>query len=208
MGLGGATDSVRVRGLFGGSVDAAIAALDDRHLLAVVDGARLVSLDLATGDTETRATATGGVFTGAFALAPAPGLALLQEMTLSGTQVLAVDREGHATAFAVPLTTLGARGFADAGSALQAVPTHTELLADPVGRVAYATVDGHVGVASATTKVELGFLPCGPPLSASAAYVQRIRPSAGFAGLVPAGPGAFVVACETGKVSFIRGNTD
>jgi hypothetical protein len=201
-------DPVRLRGSFGGVVDGAVAALDDRHLLAVVDGARLVSLDLITGDTESRATATGGAFTGAFALTPAPGMALLQEATLSGTRVLAVDREGHATPFAIPLTTVGSHVGTDAGSPLQTVPTRTELFADPTGAVAYATVDGHVGVASATTKVELGFLPCGAPQSPSAAYVQRIRQSAGFAGLVPAGPHAFVVACESGKVSLIRGSAD
>jgi hypothetical protein len=204
-----APDAVSARGSFGGSVDGAVVALDDHSLLTVVPSGRLVSLDLVTGETSTRTRAAGGlgIFTGAFALEPAPrGTALLEEMTLAGTRVVAVDPDGQETPFATLLTTQGAQRALDAGVAVFLAPSHTMLFADPGGSVAYATVDGHVGVASPTSKVELGTLPCGsPPGPEGNPFRPNTRASAGFAGLVPAGPGAFVVACDSGRVSFVQG---
>jgi hypothetical protein len=209
-----APDAVSARGSFGGTVEGAVAAEGAHTLVAIVDGSHLASLDLATGETITRVHAGGGafagVFTGAFALEPLPGgTALVEEMTLLGTRVLAVDHEGHETPFATLLTPQGAQPAPDAGAAASLAPTHTALFADPRGSVAYGTVDGHVGVASPTSKVELGSLPCGSPPSAGRdPFHQGGRVSAGFAGLVPAGPGAFVIACEDGRVSFVQGSAD
>jgi hypothetical protein len=206
--LRGSPDSVRSRGFFGGRVDGAAAAIDDRHLLAVIDGARLVSLDLTTGHADARATATTGAFAGSFALEPSTGTALVQNVSPTGTTVLAIDQNGRSTPLQLLLSRRGTAIVADAGSAWDLAPTHTELVVDPTGNVAYATVDGHVGVASATMKVELGVTPCGAAGTASPANARRPHSSAGFAGLVPAGPYALAIACESGKLSFIRGDAD
>jgi len=209
--LAGGADPVRARGSFGGGVEGNVLVEDERHLLGIVRGTRLVSLDLVTGVAETRATAgIGGLFTDAFALAAPPprssGAVLVQEIALSGTHVVSIDREGHATPFAVLLSSQGMLSLPDAGAG-SLPPTGTMLFVDPAGNVAYGAVDGHVGVASMTTKHELGSLPCGAPGAGmtGTAFGQGARVAMPFAGMVPAGPGAFVVACETGIVSLVRG---
>jgi hypothetical protein len=202
------TEAPRAHGSFGAALDGAIAAFDDRHLVAVVEGARVVVLDLVTTTTETRLGSTRGAFTGTFAVGPEPGSVLLEEMTLTGTRVLAVDKDGQASPFATFLTSIGIQPVPDAGAA-PSTPTHTMLLADPSGAVAYGTVDGHIGVATPTSKIELGTLLCGatPTLSLNPLR-QGDRFSAGFAGLVPAGPRAFVVACTDGLVALVKETTD
>jgi hypothetical protein len=81
--LRGSIDPVSARGSFGGPVDGVVVGEDARHLLAVVRGNRLVSLDLRSGVVETRASSAGG-FTDALALGG--GVAFLQELTASGTR--------------------------------------------------------------------------------------------------------------------------
>jgi hypothetical protein len=199
-------ESVRPRGTFGGAVEGNVVVEDARHLLAIVKGSRLVSLDLVTGIAETRASATGGAFSDGLALAR--GTAYLQEITLAGTHLTTVDGAGHSGSYATLLTVQGlaSLGLPDAGAGAALAPVGTKLFVDPSGTVAYATIDGHVGIATATTKHELGHLPCGaPPAPAANPYAQRYRPSVGFAGLVPAADGAFVVACEGGGVSMVKG---
>jgi hypothetical protein len=200
--LSEATDAVSSHGSFGGPVEGSVVVEDGRHLLGVVRGTRLVVLDLATGVAETRTTSASGAFTDALALGHT-GDAWVQEMTLTGTRLLGIDREGHTNAFVLPLTVQGLTSFMlpDAGAGASASPTGTRLFTDPTGAVAYATVDGHVGVATPTTKHEVGTLPCGAP----ATLTVRTRPSIGFVGLLPAGDGAFVVACEGGGVSMVKG---
>jgi hypothetical protein len=202
--LRGSIDPVSARGSFGGPVDGVAVGEDGRHLLAVVRGSHLASLDLGTGTVETRAS-TSGAFADALALAGK--VAFLQELTATGTRVLAVDRDGRGVPFQIMLASHGAFGLPDAG-ATGAVfaPTQTFLVADPTGAVAYATVDGHVGVATPTAKVELGPLPCGAPASPSAGpFGPRVRAATGFAGLLPAGPRALLIACESGQLSWVTG---
>jgi hypothetical protein len=213
--LSSSPDAVRARGSFGMATPGpvgAVVATDARHLLAVVDGTRLVSLDLRTGATETRVSVPHGGLTGTFALGSGTtlgGAVFLEEVTLSGTRVLQADRDGQSIPFGTMLSSRGSLALGDAGGAMFLPPTDTKLFTDPSGRVAYATIDGHVGVASATAKVELGALPCGAPLEPTPnAITQRLRPTAGFAGLVPAGPAAFVVACLGGSVSLVEGTTE
>ena len=135
--------------------------------------------------------------------------AFLQEVTLGGIRVLAVDHEGHAVPFPLMLAPQGALGLPDGGGPGAVGPTQTMLLADPAGRVAYATVDGHAGVLTPTAKVELGRSPCSASLAAqTGGYGAQARLAAGFAGLVPAGPRAFVVACESGEVLLVRGEPE
>jgi hypothetical protein len=96
------------------------------------------------------------------------------------------------------------------------LPIHTATLVDDAGRAAFAAADGRVGVASSAGVTELGEAVCGrgaPPMGAPPTFAPRqgprttpgARPSAGFAGLVPTGPNAFLVACEGGLVLQIRG---
>jgi hypothetical protein len=209
--LSSASGGVRRRGTLGGPVDGEVAASDDRHLFAVVRGARLVWFDLSTGAVETRATTTG-TFTGTLALGPrkdgARATAFLQEVTLAGTRALEVDDQGRATPFPTLLSSQSSLGPPDAGSGQPALPeAETQLFADPSGTLAYATADGHVGVVSRSGKRELGPLPCGSPAAMmSQAAAMQMRLALGFAGLVPAGRGAFVVACEGGALTMVTGD--
>ncbi len=218
--LTSAAGAVRTRGSFGGTVEGGISAVDGRHLIAVVHGARVVSFDLRMGVAETRATASGA-FSGEVALTPGPDpsspVAFVQEVTPLGTRVLEIEADGQATPFSILLTPLSSLLAGDAGSpgappdlrAQLLAPIETQLFADPTGSLAYATVDGHVGVITKATKHELGPLPCGSPMSPAArsSAATQGRFAFGFAGLAPAGPGAFVVACEAGAVSLVRGET-
>ncbi len=198
---------VRRRGSLGASSDGNLAATDGRHLLAVVHGSRLVSFDLRTGVTEPRATASG-----AFSGPPAVGqdAIYLQEVTVVGTRVLEVTRDGVASPFPTVLSPASSI-FLDAGGGATSALTaaDAQLFVDPRGRLAYATLDGHVGVITRDAKYELAPLPCGSPTTTSMAPQRsgpvQVRVAPGFAGLVPAGPGAFVVACESGSVAMLAG---
>src|SRR5262249_34962499 len=93
----------------------------------------------------------------------------------------------------------------DAGAAAPAVPPHVGVLVDNAGTVAFATPDGYVGaVTPASGAVET----LGDPMCLRGAGLRGPSPSppptgAAFAGLAPAGPNAFIVACETGTVTKI-----
>ncbi len=182
---------------FEGSVVLSLAALDERRLVAVVDGSRVVAVDVVNGEASVRATSPGGGFTGA--LAVARGVVYVQEATVSGTRVVAIATDGALTTLQPLLTTRGTLPALDGGASL---PVRTALLADPSGSLAYGTTDGHLGVTTPGAKVELGFLPCGVPAPSPHGGAS----AAAFTALVPAGPKAFVVACEGGTVSLVRGD--
>ncbi len=196
-------DGVRSRGSFGGSVEG-VAAFDARHLVGIVKGTSVVSLDLESGTVESWA-ATSGAFTDALAVGKDVAA---QEISASGTHLLEVGREGRGLVHGVALSSQGASLLVDAGAESPFRVTGTELVVDPSGAIAYATVDGHVGVVVGDEKHELGPLPCGSPAVTAARFgAQPSRTDVGFVGLVPSGPGAFVVACESGALSLVRGET-
>jgi hypothetical protein len=204
---GGGTDPVRV-GSFGGSLDGGAALLDDGSLVAVVDAKTVVALDLEHGETKTLYTVgRAGVVFGPPSVAR--GTTYVLEATQGGGHVVVLDRKGGATL--LPISGVVPGLDADGGAPLLA-PIHTATLVDGSGRVAFAGPDGHVGVVSASGSVDLGEPVCGrgaPPLGSppSVSGTRTSRPSAGFAGLAPTRPGAFLVACEGGALLAIVGGS-
>jgi hypothetical protein len=195
-------DTVHKRGSFGVPIDGA-ATLDTADSILGVTGSRVMALNLMTGALTERGSSGRGVFVGPASLT-GDGL-MIQELTPTGTRAVHLAPDGQAEVVAT-LSPQGAVPAADGGVLLLMAPTHTALLTDPSGAIAYGTVDGRVGVASPGEKTELGEFVCGrPPPPSTDPFRQGARASAGFVGIVPAGARAFVVACEDGNVALIRG---
>jgi hypothetical protein len=202
----------RRAGSFGGMLDGGVAARDGNTLVGVVDTARLVAVDLVGGSATVLAVAGAGV-SGAGALLGPPsvsrGTTFAFEMGATSTRVLAVDSKEGATVF--PVATYALMLEADGSPSPVVAPIHTATLVDASGTVAFAGPDGHVGVVTPAGVTELGEVICGrgppsgpAPSAASASAHSPSRPSAGFAGMAFAGPGAFLVACEAGSLLEIR----
>jgi hypothetical protein len=201
--IGAVSQPVVARGTFGSSVGASFAVLDDHHVVGVVESSRVVSLDLRTGETRTRLSGVGRTVAGALAIAPNTLFAML--VTGASGQVMALDREDHAAPFGPSITSSGGIDAGAVGPSTPAAEVRASLLIDPTGAVAYATPDGRVGVLTTTTRVEMGTPPCGSP-AFGAPEAPRSRRASAVAAIVPAGAGAFVVACESGRVSLVRGD--
>jgi hypothetical protein len=178
-------------GSFGGSVDGGAALLPDGSLVAVVDHQRVVRLDLARGLAVTRASAP-------------PGTLLLGPPAVLGEKVTVLV-EGLAQSWLVTYDAAGAEllrvpiGVTPLGPAPDGgVPTlgpvpHAGPLVDGSGTLALLTLDGRVAVV--------------PPGGGLSATVDAPCGRSGTGGrspagtMVPAGPGAVVVACESGFIS-------
>jgi hypothetical protein len=213
-----AGEPVRI-GSFGGGLDGGAAALDASTLVAVVDASRIVSLDLQHGSTKVLMTSGSGALLGPPSIAGERTYVL--EVTPTGTDVVALDGTGSISPYRLSGLPLGVG--ADGGVVPISTPVHTATLVDGSGRVAFAGPDGHVGVLSAgNVTTDLGEVICrqgAPPLETPATTAQpssstpslrsfaASRPSAGFAGLAPAGPGFFLVACEGGTLLEIGGGS-
>ncbi len=191
-------DASRV-GSFGTAVDGPAVLASPHTLLAIVDGAQISALELSDGVAFTRAIAGAGVFLPPLALRGATSYGL--ELTPSSTLAVAIDPNGREVLRAV-VATSHAAALADGGAPLASWGSSSTLV-DPSGSFAFGTAEGLVGVLTATGAVET----LGEPLCV------RTRPSSapggsghggqGFAGLAPAGRGAFLVACMSGQVSSI-----
>jgi len=211
----------RLAGSFGGALDGGAAALDGRTLVAVVDARRLVALDLDHADARVLANSAAGALLGppsvradtAYVMEVSPGLLRLSAVDPSGkvaSRSLSVGPAWVDAAGASPPA--GSGGVAHARP-----PVHSATLVDGSGRVAFAGPDGHIGVVFGDGLTDLGEVVCSrgaPPLGGPPTVLpnQRAvgprtsaRPSAGFAGLVPTGPNAFLVACEAGMLMQIQG---
>jgi outer membrane protein assembly factor BamB len=213
-GYGGSAFGQPVRiGSFDGALDGGAAALDGSTLVAVVDGRRVVELDLEHGLAKVLTS------TGASALLGPPSIAggttYILEATATGTRVVAIDGAGGVSRERLSVIPGGLE--ADGGPAAPILaPVHTATLVDGSGRIAFAGPDGHVGVFHAGNVVDLGEVICergAPPLAIPPPPVSPPsssygRPSAGFAGLAPSGPGSFLVACEGGALLEVRGGAE
>jgi hypothetical protein len=202
------------KGTFGGALDGGAAALDPHTLVAVVDARRLVALDLDHADARVLATSGAGALLGPPSTRGSD--VYVMEVSPGFSRLLAIDARGMVTPFSLSVGLVGLE--ADGGIPPHA-PVHTATLVDDSGRVAFAGADGHVGVVSAGGMTDLGEVVCGrgaPPLGGPPTVfpTQRggvsrspagARPSAGFAGLAPTGPNAFLVACEAGMLLQIQG---
>ncbi len=192
-------------GSFGGPVDGG-AALEGDHTLVAVVGQQLVALDLDRGVATTRMASPGGLLLGPPALG-GDGAHLLAAIP-GRTFALAIDASGQETARVAVVTNPAAALSPDGGPALPFAGPHTGVLVDAAGTVAFGTPDGRVGVLTRDGALEL----LGDPVCLRAAGLGGRGPSpapiaAAFAGLAPAGPGAFLVACDTGAVLKVIGPT-
>ena len=184
-------------GSFGGVVDGGAVLADDHTLLAIVSGQQLVELDLDRGVAAARIGAAGLLLgppavrgDTAYVLASLPGR----------TFALAIDRSGQEIA-RVAVVTTPAPVLPDGGAAAVVVAPHTGPLVDAAGTLAFATPEGRIGVLTKDGALDL----LGDTFCLRAAGLQGRGPTpppptAAYAGMAPAGPNAFVVACETGVV--------
>jgi hypothetical protein len=178
-------------GSFGGPVDGGAALLPDGSLVAVVDHQRVVRLDLARGLAVPRASAPAGTLLLGPPAVQGDKVTVLVE-GLAQSWIVTFDGAG-AELLRVPIgiTPLGLSP--DGGAPLLGAVSHAGPLVDGSGTLALLTLDGRVAV-----------VPPGGGLSATVdSPCGRIgtggRAPAGT--VVPAGPGALVVACESGLLS-------
>lgn len=184
-------DVTRIGG-FGGPVDGGM-ALDGPHsALAVVDGARLVALDLQNGAPVPRISLPGGAFLGPPAVRA--GVAYMLAMVPGRTFVVGIDGSGQEVLRTVVTSSVPAATSADAGTGLT-IASHTGVLVDPTGTIAYAAPEGAIGIVD----------PAGVMAPVPDPICTRSFKSGGVAGLAPAGNGTFVVACESGTLARIAG---
>ena len=186
-------------GSFGGPIDGAAALVDDHTLVAVAFGGQLVELDLARGVAVARMSSPSlllgpPAFRGdtAYVLAAMPGR----------TFALAIDGTGQEVLRIPLVTTPSAAVLADGGVPTLTMPAHVGPIVDAAGTLAFATPEGRIGVLTKDGALELlGDAYCTRTAGLTGARSPAPPPtSAAFAGLAPAGPRAFVVACETGVV--------
>ena len=153
---------------------------DSRTLIAVVDGRRLVALDLPTGVTHVRAS---GV--------PLDGLPALDAsgLVLVGTQLgllIGVDAAGNErvhVALEKPAPTPAGGLLASLGQPVELRPS-PPVIVDPGGRVGFVRVNGRAGVVSPAGRVEVAADPvCGAPVA-----------------VVPAGDRRMLIACHDGRL--------
>jgi outer membrane protein assembly factor BamB len=181
-------------GSFGAPVDGGSTLSDENTLVAVVEGTRLVALDLRRGTLVTRAQGAGTYYLGPPAMR-APTAYLLGQ-TPARTFVLAFDASGQETQRVLvatsPSSTLG-----DGGAAPFTVPAHVAPIVDRAGAVAFASPDGRVGVVANGAAEILGEVLC---TRASAIG----KSSGGVIGIAPA-TDAFLIACDSGALIKVVG---
>ena len=177
-------------GSFRAPLDGGLTVEDGARLLAVTDARQVTELDLARGATRPRGTAAAGsLYLGPPALSR--NAIVLQGVALGATYLVLLDRTGRETRVPIGPTSSAATALLpDGGVPPIVAPQHTGPLVDGRGTIAFLTSDGHVGVAS----TEAGTSTVAEPVCGALSKTSVIL------GLAPAGPLAFVVACENGAV--------
>jgi hypothetical protein len=167
-------------GSFGGTTQRGAALADERTLVAVVDGRRLVALDLPTGTTHVRA--------GGFAMDGPPTVGP-SGLTLIGAQLgmlVAVDAAGNERAHVMldkPPPAVGVLTAFGVASPAELKPG-PPLVVDPAGRVAFVRANGRAGVVAPGGRVELASEGvCAAPIA-----------------VVPAGDRRMLVVCHDGRL--------
>jgi outer membrane protein assembly factor BamB len=176
-------------GSFGGSPRGGMVLADERTLLAVVEGRRLVAFDIKTATTDVR---SGGLDPDTQLDAPVTVTAkgvqlattfdgLLLGFDLRGDEVLRVALEKQASLAGADA---GATSTFFSGVELRPSPP---LVVDGAGRVAFARRGGKVGVVAPDGRVMVASERlCGTPISVS-----------------PAGPARMLVACRDGTLFLL-----
>ena len=200
----GAAEPSRVA-TFGSAIDGGAALSDDHTLWAVTDGqAHLTSVDLLRKTSATRAVAGAGLWLGP----PTVLGGAVCVVSLSATNETAVTFDASRSegtnegTSEVARTILAVRAPSaaapDAGPGTRPAVPHTAPIVDPRGALAFATVDGAIGVAT-TSERDMLAEGCEPPLGSAA------RSAPPVVGLAPLEPGAFVAACHSGALLAISG---
>lgn len=175
-------------GGFGGPVEGGVTVARHRAY-AVVGGASVVAMDLATGTSAPLVTASNGYFLGAPAVVPG-GVVVLLEVG-NRTNALFFDEKGveiRRWPLGLSNTQQGDAG-ADGGLIPRNV-AHAGPLVEDDGSFAFGTPSGVVGVAlSDGTVATLADPPCGPA-------AKPIH-------LISGAPGSFYVACSNGDLERI-----
>lgn len=177
-------------GSFGGVPSRGAMLADDRTLVAVVEGRRVVALDLPTGTTQVRA---GGVL---FDAPPALGPGGLLIVTTQLGMLLGLDALGNEKLHVMlDKSALGAAGGTGAGVSSAGgtflggpggeLKPSPPVVVDPGGRVAFLRAGGRVGVVTLAD----------PPGRLEIAS-EKVCP--GPVSLVPAGDKRMLVACRDG----------
>jgi len=178
-----------------GQVQGGAVLSSDDTLVAVVDDARLMTLDVRQGLAVPLATFQGGAFLGpvafrsgvTYAMAGVPGHTYAVGVSSSGQEVLRVP------VGASPIVT------ADGGVPLYEVPPHVPVIVDGTGTLAFAAPEGPVGVVD----------PAGVVSSIDNVCVRPLRGGRGVTSLVPGGPGALIATCVNGTVvRIVHGTPD
>ena len=176
----------RKLGTFGGTPRRGAALADARTLLAVVDGRRIVALDLLTGTTSARSS---GIGLGSFDAPPAIDLAGLAVTTSFAGLLVGLDAAGDeklriAVDKPPPMISAdagpGASGFFAAAESKPSPP----VVLDRDGRIAFARSNGRAGVVDAEGRVAVaGERVCASPVA-----------------VVPAGEAKMLIACRDGTL--------
>jgi hypothetical protein len=178
-------------GSFGGRAFGGATLEGDHTLLGVIDGDRVMALDLDRGVAAPRDSSSGLLFLGpvsvrantAFFLAKGPGR----------TYLLGVDRAGQESVH-VPIVQGQIPLLGDGGVAPPTVGGHAPLVVDRSGSIAYA-IEDEIGVVDSTGSTwRLGTSLC----RSHSSDLLGIAPN-GLTG-VDAG---FIVACEDGAVALV-----
>lgn len=174
----------RILGSLGGLPRRGIVWADERTVIAVVDGRRLVALDLRTQTRQVRASTATALLD-----APATVTALGEtRIATSAGMLMRVDRDGSARPDVLvdrTAASLGSDPAATGGFFGNVEPRPSPpLLADATGRVAFARAGGRVGVVAPEGDVTVvGERLCDTPLA-----------------IVPAAPRRVALACRDGSL--------
>ena len=158
----------------------------DTLLVAVVDDARLMTLDVRQGLAVPLATFQGGGFLGpiayrrgvSYALAAVPGHTFVVGVDAAGQEVLRV-----------PVASSTVAG-SDGGAPVYTPPPHVPVLVDETGTIAFAAPEGALGVVD----------PAGVASTLDGVCVRPLRGGRGVTSLVSGGPGAILATCVNGTV--------
>lgn len=181
----------RKLGSFGGTPRRGAALADARTLLAVVDGRRVVALDLPTGTTSTRASGANGA--GLFDAPPAVGPGGLSLTGTTAGLLLGVDAAGSeplrvAIDRPPPMLTgdagAGLAGFLGAMEAKASPP----VIVDRDGRIGFVRASGRAGVVRPDGSVALA--------------AERV--CAAPVAVLPGGETRMLVACRDGTLVMLE----
>lgn len=201
----GAPEAMRIA-RFGPPIDGGAALGDDHTLVAVsVGAAHLLAVDLIRGTTALRSASSDDAWLGPPAMqGPTAWVVALSR----GSEFLvALDATGAET-IRIPMALHGIAN-PDGGGTTQTFLGRSPPLVDAAGVVAFATMDGSVGVAGVT----VGSRSAGTAAAELLVDVCPAEPGGAprvdhpVAALVPLGPDAFVAVCRSGRLLRVAGTS-